>query len=217
VIAAFKERIDRFLGRGEAAITIPPFDGALKPNQLLETAAVLAELAAPEDLATDGTSLFASDGGHVLRYAGSSATEVARFDRSITALACLPGGGLVVALAGAEIRITGGPHETFGDSTLTVHYSGMKNWGHLVAVLSANGIPTAISAGACALTGTSGVAQIHFMNESVRVPAGAKFVVTLAATSGNAPVYATGVAAGASVTVGRETLALSVLKRAVSK
>ena len=114
-------------------------------------------------------------------------------------------------------RITGGPHETFGDSTLTVHYSGMKNWDHLVAVLSANGIPTAISAGACALTGTSGVAQIHFMNESVRVPAGAKFVVTLAATSGNAPVYATGVAAGASVTVGRETLALSVLKRAVSK
>jgi ABC-2 type transport system ATP-binding protein len=114
-------------------------------------------------------------------------------------------------------RITGGPHETFGDSTLTVHYSGMKNWDHLVAVLSANGIPTAISTGACALTGTSGVAQIHFMNESVRVPAGAKFVVTLAATSGNAPVYATGVAAGASVTVGRETLALSVLKRAVSK
>jgi ABC-2 type transport system ATP-binding protein len=114
-------------------------------------------------------------------------------------------------------RITGGPHETFGDSTLTVHYSGMKNWDHLVAVLSASGIPTAISTGACALTGTSGVAQIHFMNESVRVPAGAKFVVTLAATSGNAPVYATGVAAGASVTVGRETLALSVLKRAVSK
>lgn len=114
-------------------------------------------------------------------------------------------------------RITGGPHETFGDSTLTVHYSGMKNWDHLVAVLSASGIPTAISTGACALTGTSGVAQIHFMNESVRVPAGAKFVVTLAATSGNAPVYATGVAGGASVTVGRETLALSVLKRAVSK
>jgi ABC-2 type transport system ATP-binding protein len=115
------------------------------------------------------------------------------------------------------VRITGGPHETFGDSTLTVHYSGMKNWDHLVAVLSANGIPTAISTGACALTGTSGVAQIHFMNESVRVPAGAKFVVTLAATSGNAPVYATGVAAGAAVTVGRETLALSMLKRAVSK
>ena len=115
------------------------------------------------------------------------------------------------------VRVTGGPHETFGDSTLTVHYSGMKNWSHLVAVLSASGIPTAISTGACALTGTSGVAQIHFMNESVRVAAGAKFTITLAGTSGNAPVYATGVAAGASVTVGRETLALSVLKKAVSK
>ena len=74
-------------------------------------------------------------------------------------------------------KITGGPHETFGDSTLTVRYSGMKNWDHLVAVLSASGIPTAISTGACALTGASGVAQIHFMNESVRVPAGASSIV----------------------------------------
>ena len=115
-------------------------------------------------------------------------------------------------------RITGGPHETFGDSTLTVHYSGMKSWDHLVAVLSASGIPTADQRRRVrAHAGRAASRTIHFMNESVRVPAGAKFVVTLAATSGNAPVYATGVAAGASVTVGRETLALSVLKRAVSK
>ena len=116
-----------------------------------------------------------------------------------------------------SVRFTGGPHETFGDSTLTVRYSGMKNWDHLVAVLSASGIPTAITTGACALTGASGVAQIHFMNESVRIPAGAKITITIAATSGTAPVYATGVAAGATVTVGRATLALSSLKRAVSK
>ena len=30
--------IDRFVGRGEAAITVPPMDGALRPNQLLEEA-----------------------------------------------------------------------------------------------------------------------------------------------------------------------------------
>jgi hypothetical protein len=111
VIAAVKERIDRFLGRGEAAITIPPFDGALKPNQLLETAEVLAELDAPEDLATDGAALFVADGSRVSRYAGSSATEVVRFDRGITALACLSAGGLAVALAGTEVRIVGGPHD----------------------------------------------------------------------------------------------------------
>jgi pimeloyl-ACP methyl ester carboxylesterase len=114
-------------------------------------------------------------------------------------------------------RITGGPHETFGDSTVTVHYTGAKSWGHLVAVLSANGIPTAISTGACPITRPSGTVQIHFMNESVRVPAGAKFVVTLAATSGNAPVYGTPVAAGASITIKSESLRLSVLKKAVSK
>src|SRR5581483_9052183 len=151
------------------------------------------------------------------------------WDGKVTAYAGLPPTSRVtVALPGSttigpsgkvvrSVRITGGPHETFGDSTLTVHYSGMKNWDHLVAVLSASGIPTAISTGACALTGASGVAQIHFMNESVRVPAGAKLTVTLAATSGTAPVYATGVAAGATITVGRATLALSSLKRAVSK
>jgi hypothetical protein len=116
-----------------------------------------------------------------------------------------------------SVRLTGGPHETFGDSTLAVRYSGMKNWDHLVAVLSASGMPTAISTGACALTGTSGVAQIRFMNESVRVPAGAKLTITLSATSGTTPVYATGVAAGATVTVGRVTLTLSSLKRAVSR
>jgi len=116
-----------------------------------------------------------------------------------------------------SVRLTGGPHETFGDSTLAVRYSGMKNWDHLVAVLSASGMPTAISTGACALTGASGVAQIHFMNESVRVPAGAKLTITLSATSGTTPVYATGVAAGATVTVGRVTLTLSSLKRAVSR
>ncbi|HEX5247383.1 MAG TPA: CocE/NonD family hydrolase [Gaiellaceae bacterium] len=151
------------------------------------------------------------------------------WDGKVTSYAGLPPTKRVtIALPGSKtigpsgkvvrsVRITGGPHETFGDSTVTVRYSGMKSWDHLVAVLSASGIPTAISTGACTLTGTSGVAQIHFMNESVRVPAGAKFTITLAATSGNAPVYATGVAAGASVTIGRETLALSALKRAVSK
>ena len=37
-----------------ATITVPSFDGALKPNQILEKAETVAELEAPEDLATDG-------------------------------------------------------------------------------------------------------------------------------------------------------------------
>ncbi|HEY2072826.1 MAG TPA: CocE/NonD family hydrolase [Gaiellaceae bacterium] len=149
--------------------------------------------------------------GKVTSYTGLPATKRA----SVT----LPG-TTTIAASGKVVRgarVTGGPHETFGDSTVTVRYSGAKNWSHLVAVLSASGIPTPISTGACPITSASGVVQIHLMNESVRVPAGAKFTVTLSATSGAAPVYATPEPAGASISVGRVTLALSFLKKAVSK
>ena len=123
MIAALLEWTDRLLGRGDAAITVPVFDGALKSNNLLEEAAVWAQLDAPEDLATDGQSVFVADGATVLRYdptdRSASATVVHRFDRPVTALACLPGGanggsghgGLAVALDGREVRIVGGPHD----------------------------------------------------------------------------------------------------------
>lgn len=107
---------DRLLGRGEASITVPVFDGALKSNRLIEDAEVLAELNAPEDLATDGESVFIADGGSVLRHdvrtgGGWVATQVAQAERPITALACLPGGGLALAVDGKEIRIVGGPYD----------------------------------------------------------------------------------------------------------
>jgi sugar lactone lactonase YvrE len=116
---------DRLLGRGEAAITVPVFDGALKSNRLLEDAAVFATLQAPEDLATDGQSLFVADGPRVLRYdttaacageapvgaAEGSPVELQHFDQPVTALACLPGGGLAVALGGQTVRVLGGPHD----------------------------------------------------------------------------------------------------------
>ncbi|RTM13704.1 MAG: hypothetical protein EKK33_09985, partial [Bradyrhizobiaceae bacterium] len=67
VIAALSEFANRVLGRGEAAITVPSFDGALKPNQALEQAEILLECEAPEDLATDGTSLLLADGPRLIR------------------------------------------------------------------------------------------------------------------------------------------------------
>ncbi|MDE3190722.1 MAG: alpha/beta hydrolase [Acidobacteriota bacterium] len=149
--------------------------------------------------------------GRVTAYAALPATR--RASVTMPGTTTIGGGGKVVRSA----RLTGGPHETFGDSTVVVRYSGAKSWDHLVAVLSASGIATPISTGACPVTAANGVLQIHLMNESVRVPAGAKFTVTLAATSGVAPVYATPEPAGASITVDRVTLQLSFLKKAVSK
>jgi alpha-beta hydrolase superfamily lysophospholipase len=140
-----------------------------------------------------------------------------------TASVALPGtttigtGGKVVRGA----RLTGGPHETFGDSTVTVRYSDAKNWDRLVAVLTVVGQSTPISAGGIKLTKTSGVATIRLLNESVLVSAGAKLVVYLGATStvqnSSDALYLDDVQPGSSITIGRETLSLSVLTRAVSR
>ena len=111
MIGALRTWTDEFLGRGAAAITVPIFDGALKPNQVLEQAEIFAELEAPEDLATDGTSLFVADGASVLRYDGDTATTAAQVDRRITGLAIPPSGGLAVALDGTEVRVIGGPND----------------------------------------------------------------------------------------------------------
>jgi hypothetical protein len=105
VIPALEDFFDSILGRGDAAITVPPFDGSLKPNQLLEHAEVVGEFAEPEDLAIVDGALYLADGKVLRRCEGGASREVRRFDRGITALAALPGGGLAVALGGTEIRI----------------------------------------------------------------------------------------------------------------
>jgi sugar lactone lactonase YvrE len=117
VIGAILDWKERLLGRGDASITVPVFDGALKSNNVLEDAPVFATLEAPEDLASDGESVYVADGNAVWRYdastsgKGTSPSEAGRFDRPVTALACLPGGGLAVALGGREVRVVGGPHD----------------------------------------------------------------------------------------------------------
>jgi hypothetical protein len=107
VIATIREIANRFLGRGDATITVPSFDGSLKPNQWLEQAETLLECDAPEDLATDGNSLLIADGPRLWRVAGSSPTLIRTFERPISALAVLPTGGLAVALGGTEMQIYG--------------------------------------------------------------------------------------------------------------
>ena len=107
MIGAIAQWRDRFLGRGDAAITIPIFDGALKPNRLLEQEAQSWELPAAEDIATDGVDLFVAAGSQVLRLDGDATEIVQQFEGRVTALACIAGGGFAVALDGKEVRTVG--------------------------------------------------------------------------------------------------------------
>jgi alpha-beta hydrolase superfamily lysophospholipase len=126
--------------------------------------------------------------------------------------------GTTTLRAGATLargaRLTGGPHETFGDGALTVRYSNVKGWDHLVAVVTVAGRPTPVTEGGVKITAASGTAVVHLLDEAALVPAGARVVVTLGATS---DVYATPVSAGSSITIEAETLKLSVLRKAVSR
>jgi esterase/lipase len=147
-------------------------------------------------------------------YASLPATKVS----SVT----LPG---TTAMSGANAkvvrsaRITGGPHETFGDSTVVVRYSGAQSWDRLVAVLALGTTP--ISAGGVKVTATSGKVTIRLMNQALRVPAGKKLTLYLGSTSlvqstSNA-LYLASVQPDAAITIGRVTLNVSVLKQAASK
>src|SRR5271169_1088788 len=105
MIAALRRFADGMLGRGEATVTVPSFDGALKPNQRLETAERVGSFDAAEDLASDGQNLYLASGEVLLSCEAESAREIRRFDCSITALCALPGGGIAVALDGREVRV----------------------------------------------------------------------------------------------------------------
>jgi hypothetical protein len=80
-------------------ITIPPLDGAFRPNAALDEAALVAQLQAPDDitrmvdgkiLIADGKALFALSGPH------RKPKEVGRFDCEMTALAAMPDGAAVI-------------------------------------------------------------------------------------------------------------------------
>jgi hypothetical protein len=119
VIQALRNFADRFLGRGDATITVPSFDGALKPNQILERAEIVASFDAPEDLATDGKTVYIANGSAIFDYRNGQPVEVRRFDKTITAFCCLPDGGLAVVLDGREAKVFASASATTPIATIT--------------------------------------------------------------------------------------------------
>jgi hypothetical protein len=120
MIAALRRAVDAWRGGGPQAVTVPPMDGALRPNQAIEEAPVLLTIEAPDNLCDDGGRILFSSRSSVLelRLAGdaASAALIETFDPTITALAAHPGGGAAIALNDGRVVLRGGAH---GGKTLS--------------------------------------------------------------------------------------------------
>ena len=112
MIAAALRAVDNLLGRGEAAITVPPLDGALRPNSLLDDAAKRYPLENVDCLAVQSGSLLAAAGDRVLSLAAGGKWRT-RFEApaAITSIAAIGKDGLAVGLANGAILVKGGPYD----------------------------------------------------------------------------------------------------------
>lgn len=99
MVNALRNFVDRFLGRGEAAVTVPPLDGALKPNNLLEEAGFGIAVAVPDNLVATEAGLVYSSGGTLYRQppCGGPGTQLRVAGGCVSALAASAEGVLAVA------------------------------------------------------------------------------------------------------------------------
>lgn len=107
----FDPILDIFRGR---AVTIPPMDGALKPNTALDEAPIALEVDAPDNLCSDGERLLFSSGDKVYALQSGKVEEVQSFDAPVTALAVSATGDLAIGLDNGELGLmprNGSPRE----------------------------------------------------------------------------------------------------------
>jgi hypothetical protein len=107
VIGAVQRAWDRFRGGGEAAVTVPSMDGALRPNRLLEEAPSLLSVPGPDNLVTDGSRVLFSSGGAILELDADkgAAREVWTFEHPVTALALASDGTVAAGLDDGRLII----------------------------------------------------------------------------------------------------------------
>ena len=106
----FKNAVDRWLGRGDASIAMPPMDGAFRPNDLLDSAPPIIETPAPDCLAVTSQGVVVSSQRSLFSVEEPRGAPLATFDVEISALAGLPDGGAAVGLSDGRIVFVGAEH-----------------------------------------------------------------------------------------------------------
>jgi alpha-beta hydrolase superfamily lysophospholipase len=113
-------------------------------------------------------------------------------------------------------RLTGGPLETFGDSYLSVRYSGNSVLTQIRAMVSVKG-GAVVTVGAAKIGGGSGVVKIPLLDEAVLLQRGKPLVVTVGGTTADGVYLPFQGGAPPAITIGRVTLNLSLLTKTVSR
>lgn len=112
MIGTIVRTIDNFLGRGEASVTVPPLDGALRPNRLLDEAEARFSLEGVDCLAVVSGKLLASEGDTIHALDGHGKWE--EHFKAVGQIACIATFGedaLAVGLASGEVLMVGGRHD----------------------------------------------------------------------------------------------------------
>ena len=104
---ALRNFVDRFLGRGSSAVTVPPLDGALKPNSRIEQAPPGFSIPQPDNIALVGGTLLYSSGVQINTLDGNTVLTMAGV---VTAMAASASGLLAVASQGGGIDILAGDY-----------------------------------------------------------------------------------------------------------
>lgn len=98
--AMLRNAWDALWGRGDYSVTVPPMDGALRPNSALDEAGTLLEAEGIDNLAVFAGGLYFTQGRtlHVLDAVGGEPRTIAAFSSDISALAIAADGKTAVAL-----------------------------------------------------------------------------------------------------------------------
>jgi len=108
----FSRFFDRLRGSGSAAITLPPMDGALRPNTRIDEAEELARVPAPDNIAAGADGILVSSGARLLRLGAAQTVDtVWTAPSDIICLAVHPSGVQAIGLDDGRLVIRGGAHD----------------------------------------------------------------------------------------------------------
>ncbi len=111
---ALSEKLRGWLNPGEDALNVPALDGPWRPNDLIETARLVAELEQPDNLALSSSGLWCSAGERLLRITDDArVVEEARCDSAISCIGASADGGLVLGLESGVLQWHGGSRDGF--------------------------------------------------------------------------------------------------------